>query len=491
MVATGQGFTVWPWNRDKDKKTASTPIQANVQVSTTPLTRDARLGTSFAPVVEKVTPSVVTINTTRTQSREEDMAAMNPLFQDPFFRRFFGDAIPQQRGPAQPLRGLGSGVIMTADGIILTNHHVVAGSDEILVSLPGSKKPLPARLIGSDPRSDVAVLKIDATNLPAITVSDSDQARVGDVVLAVGNPFGVGQTVTMGIISAVGRSVIGLIDYGSFIQTDAAINPGNSGGALVDAEGRLIGINTAIFSRSGGNIGIGFAIPANLARNIMDRILKDGRVIRGYLGVTVQDLREELARSFGLKDDQGALVSDLDPAGAGQAAGIKPGDVIVSFNGTPVTDSRTLRSLVGNSVPGARVTLGLVREGKKIEVQAVLKELPASDEEEPSVNTSGPAASTKGIPGVAVQNLQPQLRNAFRIPDSINGVVITQVDPSSPAYESGLRPGDVVLEVNRQPVASVADYTKAAAKTSGNAWILRVWSRGTSRFVVVEQTPAP
>src|SRR6266540_5522416 len=310
-----------------------------VAVSDTPLERQTKFTASFSPVVKKVAPSVVNVFTTKTV--RNPWPEVTPFFDDPFFRRFFGQPFGDNEGRRQPRtfkeRSLGSGVIVTRDGYLLTNNHVVDGADEIKAARDKDKKQFTARVVGRDPKTDIAVLKIDAKDLPFITFADSDKLEVGDVVLALGNPFGIGQTVTMGIVSATGRGGMNIEDYEDFIQTDAAINPGNSGGALVDAEGRLIGINTAILSRTGGNQGIGFAIPVNLARDVMNSLVTDGKVTRGYFGVMIQDLTPALARKLDLKQRNGALVGDVVPKSPADKAGIQSGDVVTELDGKPVT----------------------------------------------------------------------------------------------------------------------------------------------------------
>src|SRR6266704_5954628 len=319
----------------------------------TPPPKQPGLIASFAPVVEKVAPSVVTVFTTQTVSRGQ--AAFS--FSDDALRQFFGGRAPQTQGK-QTLQGLGSGVIVSPDGYILTANHVVSGADEIMIGLGNDLRRFKAKKVGTDPGTDVALLKIDENNLPAVNFADSDKARAGDVVLAIGNPFGLRQTVTMGIISAVGRGGMGIVDYENFIQTDAAINMGNSGGALVDTEGRLVGINSAIFTRSGGNQGVGFAIPSNLARDVMQSLREKGRVIRGYIGTSVQTLTPELAEAFKLKGGvSGALVGEVSPKSPAEKAGIKTGDVITSVNGKKIGDAHELRLMIGSMSPGTKVQI--------------------------------------------------------------------------------------------------------------------------------------
>ncbi|TLF49654.1 Do family serine endopeptidase [Halomonas urmiana] len=331
-----------------------------------PLTRQQG-PVSYAQAVARAAPAVVNIYSSRVVEREE-----HPLMSDPFFRQFFGDETPRRQ---RMLSSLGSGVIVSEDGYVLTNHHVIRGADQIQVALRDGRETL-AEVIGTDPESDLAVLRIELASLPVIELTDTTQIAIGDVSLAIGNPFGVGQTVTMGIISATGRSHLGLNAYEDFIQTDAAINPGNSGGALVNAEGALIGINTAIFSRSGGSQGIGFAIPANLARSILEELVVKGRVIRGWMGIEAQELNQELAASFGLKNPIGVVIAGVVPEGPGDRAGLQPGDVLLEVDGEPVLDPRQTMSDIAAVEPGTRLPLTVVRGGERREVTIELGERP-------------------------------------------------------------------------------------------------------------------
>jgi serine protease Do len=330
--------------------------------------------TSLSAVAQRAMPAVVNIASTRVYQTRDELPP-SPLFQDPFFREFFGDdffrffGVPQERVE----RSLGSGVIVTEDGYIITNNHVVSEATQVTVSL-ADKREFEAKVIGTDPKTDVAILKIDGTDLPLIHLGNSDAARIGDIVLAIGNPFGIGQTVTMGIISATGRSHVGIADYEDFIQTDAAINPGNSGGALVDIEGNLVGINTAIISRSGGYQGIGFAIPTNIVKGVMDAIVKHGRMIRGWLGVSVQEVTPQIAAEFGLKKPGGALIVEVSPRSPAAKAGLSRGDIIVRYGDEEIEEATTLRNLIADTPINKKVTLTVWREGKTTEVTVVIKE---------------------------------------------------------------------------------------------------------------------
>jgi Do/DeqQ family serine protease len=348
----------------------------------------AALTTSFAPVVKNAQPAVVSIASTKVVKISGDEGA-TPFFDDPMFRRFFGDGPQDRFGKPREQRehGLGSGVIVSPDGYILTNNHVIEGANEINV-YASDKREMKARVIGADPKTDIAVVKVEGKNMPTLPFADSSQAQVGDIALAIGNPFGIGQTVTMGIISATGRGDLGIEDYEDFIQTDAAINPGNSGGALINASGQLIGVNTAILSGAGGNQGVGFAVPSNLARAVMNQLLRNGKVVRGYLGVMIQPVTPEIAKALNLPDARGALVSEVTAGAPAAKAGMAPGDCIVELNGQRVDDSRELRLKTGELAPGSNVKLKLIRDGNPREVSITLGELPkekvAANDEKPN-----------------------------------------------------------------------------------------------------------
>ena len=418
------------------------------------------------------------------------MPEITPFFDDPFFRRFFGSPFGDNEGRRQPRtfkeRSLGSGVIVTKDGYILTNNHVVDGADEIKVARDKDKKQFTAKVVGRDPRTDIAVLKIDAKDLPFIMFADSDKIDVGDVVLALGNPFGIGQTVTMGIVSATGRGGMGIEDYEDFIQTDAAINPGNSGGALVDAEGRLVGLNTAILSRSGGNQGVGFAIPANLARSVMDQLIEKGKIERGFLGVGIKDLTPELARQFKVPDNAGgALVTQLEDRSAAAEAGVQSGDVIIELNGTPVKDRRNLQLMVGRLSPGDKVSLKVLRDGKEKTFTVALKEMP--EQKLVSANNEPGDNESDALNGVAVGDIDSAARSQFNIPDRVKGALITEVDPDSASYEAGLRPGDVIQEIDHKRVTNAAEAVEVSKHVKTKQVLVRFWSRGGSDYVVVDE----
>jgi serine protease Do len=459
-----------------------------INVDDRPIDRQAR-DASFAPIIKKVSPSVVNIYSTK---KIQVRPFFHPFFDDPFLRRFFGGG-DEESQPSRPqlhkALDLGSGVIVSKDGYILTNNHVVEDADKVEVALADGKKEYTAKVVGTDPETDVAVLKVDASDLPAITLADSDKLEVGDVVLAIGNPFGVGQSVTKGIVSGLGRGDFpggGVVDYADFIQTDAAINPGNSGGALIDAEGRLVGINTFIMSRNGRSQGVGFAIPVNLARSVMDRLVSDGKVTRGYLGVNIQPVTSDLAKEFNLPDETGALVGGVSANTPAEQAGIKEGDVITEFNGKKVNDFRHLRFMVAQTPPKTKVTLKVLRDGREKTLTATLGELTP----EVLAKAGGPAEKEEltadALEGVEVSDLDSQARRQYDIPASVRGALVTKVDSDSDSYEAGLRPGNVILEINRQPVRNADDAVTLSRQVKGNRVLLRVWSRGGSHFIVVD-----
>ncbi|MBA3685681.1 MAG: DegQ family serine endoprotease [Planctomycetes bacterium] len=436
---------------------------------------------SYADIARAVGPGVVTVSSTRTMRQQPRMPPDQPELHE-FFG--FGERGGPGPGQAPQQQGLGSGVIVTADGYILTNSHVVRGADEVRVGLADGRHDFVARVIGTDAKSDLAVIKIDAgeTALHPLRFADSATVQVGDVVLAVGNPFGVGQTVTMGIISATGRGV-GILDYEDFLQTDAAINPGNSGGALVDTSGRLVGINTAILSQSGGNMGIGFAVPANLARAIMDQMIAKGRVVRGYLGVNIQPVTTELAKGLKLPDRDGALVGDVVPDSPAAKAGVRAGDVIVAVDQDKVRDPRHLRLRVAQLAPGAKAALTLRRDGAEQKVDLVIGDL-KDDGDDADPQAVQPERRQSRL-GLRLEDLDATVRGRLDIPQRIAGAIIAEVQPDSPAAKAGLRPGDVVHEVNGRPVVTADEVTASVKETVGTV-LLRVWRQGASRFVAIE-----
>ena len=476
-----------------------------IVVDATPLERTHE--NSFAPIVEKVSPSVVTISISKNvrigARGQGNQGGGNPLADDPFFRKFFGlpddePGAPRGNGKEkdsgagrkrQMPVGLGSGVIVSKDGYIITNNHVVEQADEITVTLADGKTELKAKKIGADAGSDIAVIKIEAKDLRPITFADSDKIKAGDIALAIGNPFALRQTVTKGIISAVGRNQTGMSEFGNFIQTDASINPGNSGGALVDALGRLVGINSAIFSQSGGNMGIGFAVPSNQARSVMENLIKFGKMQRGFLGIQMQPLDEKLAKEFKAPDKDGILVAEVVQGGGAEKAGVKSGDIIVKLNGQRPDDIAALRNSVANMMPGTKVELDIYRNGKPQTISVTLVERPSA-----GVALGTPAAPPAPVKvpdvldGVTVADLNAELRKRFAIGDDVKGALVTQVSPDSACADADVRAGDVIVDIDGKRVATSDDAVKLSEEVKTKSSVrLRISRKGATQFVVVEE----
>lgn len=428
------------------------------------------LSQAFRDVNNKISPAVVYISTVYTMESLPEQ--YQELFDNELFRRFFGIPKPKE----YQRRGLGSGFIVDSQGHILTNSHVVEKAEEITVTLP-DKREFDAQVIGTDPMSDVAVIKIQGKNLPTAELGDSGAAQVGDWVIAVGTPFGLSQTVTAGIISAAGRANIGIVDYEDFFQTDAAINPGNSGGPLVDISGRVIGMNTAIFSQSGGYQGIGFAIPINMAKGIMESLIEKGRVIRGWLGVSIQPVTSDIADSFGLKKTEGALVGDVTRDSPAEKAGVQRGDIIVSLDGTAVKTPTALKNLVAQKEVDSKIPVTLIRNGKKKTLTVTVGELVIKDQDK----TSRPDSPETAPLGIQVQELTPDLAARLGY-DQETGVIVTGVKTGSPAAAARIQRGDLIQEINQTPVESVSAYEKAVSKGDKFLFLIR---RGDSTFYTV------
>ncbi len=453
---------------------------AEIQVDRAPLDGLTEAGnpTSYADTLEKVRPAVVTVFSTKVI---EEQMRRHPFADDPFFRRFFG--LPEERGRDQPRyrrqHGLGSGVIVSRDGYILTNNHVIEGADEVRVSL-ADRREFVAEIVGSDPKTDVAVLKIDEDDLPRVTLADSDNIRVGDIVFALGNPLNVGQTVTMGIVSATGRTRIGLLGddaYENFIQTDAAINQGNSGGPLVDAQGRVIGINTAILSaRTGGNIGIGFAIPVNMASNVMQSLVTYGKVARGFLGVNIQDLTPDLAEEFGIDPGEGALVAEVVPDRPGDRAGLQQGDVIVEVDGKAIPSASALRLMISQTPPGTRVNIVYYRDGDRREADVELGDLEG-------LADSGPARPGENelFEGIKVAVIDDEIRSDFDLSDRVDGLIVVESDSAS-RHAENFRVGTVITEINQRPVNTLEE-AREALRSGRNVFL--VHQQGVFRYLTV------
>ncbi|MFV0439460.1 MAG: DegQ family serine endoprotease [Desulfopila sp.] len=442
----------------------------------------------FADVVKKATPAVVHIRVEKSVSATGMDEQYEQFFNNPFFERFFGPQFrknPHQQGPRRNYKqqGQGSGFIISSDGYILTNNHVVEDADTITVFL-SDEREFTAELVGRDPQSDVALIKIkDHDSLPTLPLGNSDALEVGEWVIAIGNPFGLSQTVTVGVVSATGRSSVGINEYENFIQTDAAINPGNSGGPLLNINGEVVGINSALYSRTGGYMGIGFAIPINMVKSIEAQLKNSGKVTRGWLGVVIQNVDENLAKSFGLDRARGILVSDVQAGSPADKGGIVQGDVIVSLNGDSLKDVTDLRNQVAMLSPGSTAQLGVIRNGKSLTVNIKIGERPNELSQTDSSDTQLDSMLDKF--GLAFQDLTPELAEQMGYKDK-NGVVVSQVEPDSPAASAGLRPGQLIEEVNKKPVNNVQQLQKAVNDSdSKNRVLLRVHSGNFSQYVVL------
>ncbi len=424
-------------------------------------------------VAAAVKPAVVNVSTTRTIKTP---GITNPFFNDPFFRQFFGNAFGNaDRTRERKQASLGSGVIINSEGYILTNNHVVKDADEIKIKLSDGRE-FKGKVIGTDQKTDIAVIKINADHLPVLKMGDSDRLKVGQRVFAIGNPFGLNQTVTSGIVSATGRDNMGITDYEDFIQTDAPINPGNSGGALVNIRGELIGINTAIVSTSGGYQGIGFAIPSDMVKTVMESLIKNGKVVRGWLGVSAQPLTPEMAKQFGIKEQGGALVGDVVQGSPAEKAGLKRGDVIIKYNGNQVNDPAQLKNMTASTPVGKEVLLDIVREGKTKQVKVEIAELhPTGQTVEGSFNNH--------LKGIHVQNMTPEIRRGLAIPARVTGVIVTDVEEGTPAASVLMR-NDVIIEIDRHKINTLQDYEKMADHIKPDQNVLLLIYRGGSVLYV-------
>jgi serine protease Do len=448
---------------------------ANVRTTTR---SEAAAGRGYSGVVKQVLPAVVNISSSRVV-KEGNPEGAEGL--DPFLRQFFGNGnrfnVPRERVQ----KALGSGVIVSPNGYILTNSHVVDGAKEVNVTLY-DKREMKARVVGTDPRTDIAVVKIDGSNFPALMLGDSSKVQVGDIVLAVGDPFGVGQTVTNGIVSALGRGGLGIEEVENFIQTDAPINPGNSGGALVDDEGHLIGINTAIVGNSGGSQGIGFAVPIDMARHDMDEIIAHGKVERGYLGVVPQDLTPALAKAINISQLNGALIGDVTPDSPAARGGLQKGDVVVAINGQAVTSANELRFKIGTMNPNSKVTMRVIRNGQPHDLAVLLGEFPSKEER---ADLKG-GNSENAERGINVETLTPELAQQLKVPASAKGVVVDQVSETSKAADAGLQRGDVIEQVNHQPVNNVQQFNQAMRQSKPDQPVLFLVNReGNTMFLAM------
>ena len=454
---------------------SSAPIARPVATAPQPILSGGG-GQTFVEIAKAVKPAVVNIYASKSSGRGEGPHGGG--LDDPLFRKFFGDEFFrrfEQQPKDRKERGLGSGVIVESNGLIITNNHVVGKADEIRVTL-SDKREFKAKLIGTDPKTDVAVVQIDATGLPTVAWADSDQLEVGEFVLAVGNPFGLTQTVTLGIVSALGRAA-GIAEYEDFIQTDAAINPGNSGGALVNVRGELVGINTAIFSQSGGNMGIGFAVPSNMARSIMGQLVQTGKVVRGWLGVSIQDLTPELASQFGVSETKGVLISDVMDDTPAKKAGFERADVIIEYDGKPMDSSAHLRNAVAQTPVGKKVAVKILRDKQPKTIELTIAEQPKSMTRSGEEDAGDSATPTGVLSGLDVRELTEELTSRYGLKSGERGVVIVRVKPGSSAEELGVREGDMIMEINRQAVTSVKAYERMAGKLPKDQSVLLLLKR--------------
>ncbi len=482
-ILGGGALTLWAVDTSGSRPTLA------FQTDNKPIDRDAPEPMSHANIVKKVSPSVVYIASSKTVRQ----AMPNLDLNDPAIRRFFGGNLRGRMVPRDIIQhSLGSGIIVSSDGYILTNDHVIDGADEVTVSFGEPRKEYPATIVGRDSKVDVAVLKIDATGLPAVTLGNSDQLQVGDTVFAIGDPFGIGLTVTHGIVSALGRSDLGIEAYEDFIQTDAPINPGNSGGALIDAAGRVVGLNTAILSQTGEFNGVGFAIPINMAQSVAEQIVNKGKVERAFLGIGLQALSPDLATQFGVA--HGALVTSVLPGSPAEGAGLKNGDVITKFNGQEINNPSQLVIAVGNATPNTEVSVEYSRAGKVNTAKAKLTTQPASllsNADEPPANQPKSGMATRDnnvLDGVTVMDITPPIRYESQLPPNLAGAVVTNVEPGTASARSGLEAGDIITELDRKPVANAGDAVKIGAEVKGTKVVLLIWRDGTSRYMVVDES---
>lgn len=434
---------------------------------------------SYNSSLEDTTKAVVNIS---TQKNVSNQFANTPLFNDPFFQQFFGDIyghIPKDRIE----RSLGSGVIISSDGYIVTNNHVIEDADKVTVSLSNSNKEYTAKVIGTDARSDLAVIKIEQSNLPTLPFAISSDVRIGDVVFAIGNPFGVGESVTQGIVSAVNKSGVGINEYENFIQTDASINPGNSGGALVDSRGALIGINTAILSRTGGNHGVGFAIPSDMVKKIAKDLIEKGSIKRAFLGVGIQDVSEDLKESY--KGNSGAVVISIAPQSPAAKSGLMVWDLITHVNGKKVNSASELKNLIGMLSPNEKVAIKFIRDQQERVTQITLSELKDSENSSKPDTKSNSSGTSANIEGLSVQEISPNQRRRIGLPNDIDGVIVTRVLPNSKAQNAGFEEGDIIAQVENLNIKKPADLSNAFDKFRGKTKRILVYSANGTKTIVM------
>lgn len=435
------------------------------------------ISTALSEVAAAVSPSVVNVSTTREVSKQQQFP--DELYNNPFFRKFFEKPFsPGNEEQKYQTSSLGSGVIVSSNGHIITNNHVIENAEKIVITLH-DERTFEAELIGADPKTDLALLKIEAVELPALVLNENSDLQVGEIVVAVGIPFGLSHTVTMGIVSAVGRSNIGIVDYEDFIQTDAAINPGNSGGALVNSGGELVGINTAIFSTSGGNMGVGFAIPVKMAKDVMESLIEHGKVVRGWLGVQIQPITPELAEYFQLETENGTLISSVVSESPAAQAGLLKGDIVIAFNGTPINTPTDLKNKAASTSPGSSAQITLIRDGERQEVEVTLGEYPQKPGMKEGMGSSGK------LYGAHLQDLTPEIRTQLGIPTSISGVLIPAVDRDSPAAEV-LRQNDVITQINRVDIDSREElFSELNTPRQKNNILLLVFRNGRNIYLTL------
>ena len=457
----------------------ATKIVASVHPDTRSIPTNGGLG--YAAILKPALSAVVNISSSKVVKMQG--GGPSEFFNDPFFQQFFGSQFHNDRAPREEReRSLGSGVIVQPNGYILTNNHVIEGATEIKVFLP-DKREFIGKVVGSDSKTDLAVVKINAQNLPTITFGDSSKIQVGDLAFAIGDPFGIGETATMGIISATGRNGLDIEDYEDFIQTDAAINPGNSGGALVDARGDLIGVNTAIITGGGGgNQGVGFAIPIDMAHRVMNQIMKNGKVVRGYLGVVIQEVTPELAKAFKVPENKGALIGDVSGGSPADKAGLQKGDVIEQLNGQNVESVNDLRLQIASAAPGTTVHLTILRNGDHRDVAVTLSELPAKA----AAGGANELGEDSPMHGVQVRDLTASIAHDLGLNSSAKGVVVTDVADGTPAADAGLRRGDLIEELNHHPVTDVSRYQNIVREAGKQELVLLINRGGETSFLAVE-----
>ncbi len=475
ITSLGVGYFLGTGTGLFSSKASSPPYTYNIKVPPS-LTGE---GSAFSDIVKVISPVVANISSTKTVTND-NTEPLSDFFNSPL-RDFFDNYDRPHKWKEQ---NLGSGVVVSPDGYIITNSHVVEKADEIKVKL-FDQQLYTGKIVGSDPKTDIAVIKIAATNLPAIKWGNSDGLEVGEFVLAFGNPFSLGHTVTMGIVSAIGRADVGIADYEDFIQTDAAINPGNSGGPLVNIKGELVGINTAIFSKTGGYQGIGFAVPSNMTKSVMTQLINEGKVTRGWLGVTIQNLTPELSKEFGLKKSLGALVTDIFEGSPAEKAQVKRGDIILEINGTPINNVESLRNIVAQSKVDSTIDLKILRDKKSVNLQVSISEFPQDIAKALPGSTNEEIQEEENtLAGISVMDLTREIAKQLGLSRNEKGVVIVKVDPYSPAEDSGLKKGDVIQEVNKKRIKSLDDFNKIVHNIRKRETALFFINRNGNKFYI-------